>query len=244
MNVPYWVARLAADFWDAVGSVPPFPRDLGRVVGYAFPLTVHPIEALSTARVQQWLCSRNMSVPLDATDRRLQAGLFARGGAGFIFLDSADDEREQRFSLAHELAHFLRHYWQPRQQGRAALGEPVLEVFDGKRLPHPSERLGALLANVPLGCHVHLMARDERVAAGPIAVAEEEADRLAYELLAPAELVAVKLHSVEVSNRQVWAANVLQEVFGLPPGAATAYAALLVPEKPADPLLGWLRKNL
>ena len=54
--------------------------------------------------------------------------------------------------------------------------------------------MGALLRNVPLGFHVHLMRRGPRreVLTADVAVAEEEADRLAYELLAPAEAVLAR----------------------------------------------------
>jgi len=63
----------------------------------------------------------------------------------------------------------------------------VLEVLDGRRRPGPAERLHALLGGVPVGFHTHLLARDgDGRAAGAEAAAEREADRLAYQLLAPA----------------------------------------------------------
>jgi Zn-dependent peptidase ImmA (M78 family) len=38
----------------------------------------------------------------------------ARAGHGFISLDGSDADDERRFSLAHELAHFLLDYQDPR----------------------------------------------------------------------------------------------------------------------------------
>ena len=64
--------------------------------------------------VLEWLRRQGIEFPLTEADRPLRACLVCRRGAGFVFLDGGDDEAEQRFSLAHELAHFLRDYWRPR----------------------------------------------------------------------------------------------------------------------------------
>ena len=72
-------------------------------------------------------------------------------------IDAADPEDEQRFTLAHELAHFLRDYWRPRQMAQQRLGAEAVAILDGKRPPTPQERLAALLREVPLGFHVHLI---------------------------------------------------------------------------------------
>src|SRR5205085_3975397 len=112
-------------------------------------------------------------------DRPLRGCLLACDGAGFIFLDAADPPAERTFSLAHELAHFLRDYWRPRQRAFAALGGSVREVFDGGRAPRREERLHALLRGVSLGPHVHLMARDGGTPPPEVAAAESDADRLA-----------------------------------------------------------------
>ena len=117
---------------------------------------------------------------------RRAACLAARDGAGFILLDAADPPRERVSSLAHELAHFLWHYWRPREWVRKHLGPGAAAVFDGRRKATPAERLRALLSYIPLGPHVHLMERGPRreIVDESVAAAEDEADRLAYELLA------------------------------------------------------------
>ena len=95
-----------------------------------------------------------------------------------------------------------------------------------------SAPISALLARVPVGFHAHLMARDGagRIASERIAAAERDADRLAYELLAPAE-------SVLAAADRTSAACVLQEVYGLPPAQALDYSDLLFrAPPPPDPL--------
>ncbi len=213
MNVPLWAAELAAAFWAEVGEVEPFPRRLQRSILRALDLSIVLLTRLRLFGVLEWLRRQGIGLPLTDADRPLRACLVCRRGAGFIFLDGADDEAEQCFSLAHELAHFLRHYWRPRQRASARLGGRILEVFDGRRVPDPAERLHALLAGVPLGFHAHLMGRGVR-AAGSVAAAEEEADRLAYELLAPAEAVVARLHGEGADGDRVRTAALLHEFFG------------------------------
>jgi IrrE N-terminal-like domain len=232
-----WVQELAAAFWKEVGKLEPFPRTLSRAIHQTLPLRVRYLPGLRLAEVRDRLQRDGISLPDDAVDRLLRACLTARYGHGFIFIDQNDPEDEQRFSLAHELAHFLRDYWQPRHRACHRLGEHVLEVFDGKRPPTTAERINALLAHVPIGFHVHLLERDgqDRLVDRAVARAEDEADLLAYELLAPAAAVSATMVAQEEHAVLV---RVLQEKYRLPAAQARAYSQHLLPrERPVDPLL-------
>src|SRR5206468_10121310 len=181
-----------------------FPRSLQVPIARALTMSVTALPRLHLGGVRAWLADGGMDWSCPVADRRLRACLVARHGWGYVFLEEAEDEDEQRFSLAHELAHFLRHYWQPRQDAVRHLGKTILEVFDGRRGPTPAERLHGLLSDSPLGFHVHLMERD--VAGLPVTeavrVAEEEADRLAFELLAPAEEVRARAEPGGATGRE------------------------------------------
>jgi hypothetical protein len=156
-----------------------------------------------------------------------------------VFLDGADPEDEQRLSLAHELAHFLRHYWHPRREACRQLGEQVVEVLDGRRLPTLEERMHALIARVPIGFHWHLMQCDGRghFASEEVVAAEREADRLAYELLAPAEEVFKRAGDVQGDSGRAVLSELLRKDFGLPTAHAERYSRILRPPIPADPFL-------
>jgi hypothetical protein len=166
----------------------------------------------------------------------------ARNGHGVALIDGADGEDEQRFSIAHELAHFLRDYWSLRRRILKRLGGEVLRVLDGERAPTPQERLHALLRNVSLGFHLHLMERDGEgnPLTSSIAQAEDDADCLAYELLAPAEHV---LGNSESPNQRILERS-LREFYGLPRVQALRYAGLLLPNLKSDPLLLRLRSAM
>ena len=239
MSAPLWVRELAGGFWDLVPGGPgPFPRSLaGPIARTGLEVTVRESAGLDVAGVARYLAGIGVGWKLDVADRPLRACLVACNGAGFVFLDAADPDDERRFSLAHELAHFLRHYREPRRRAVERIGPRVLEVLDGLRPPTPAEQLHGLLRRAPAGPHVHLMERGERGAVpAEIAAAESEADRLAFELLAPADIVLAD----EPADSTLLTARLVGG-FGLPEGAARAYAGLLRPGTREGGLLGRLK---
>jgi hypothetical protein len=239
VSAPFWVAELANDFWEAAGMREPFPRFLRVPIARALTVSVTALPRLHLGGVRAWLVDGGMNWPCPVADRRLRACLVARCGWGYVFLDEADAEDEQRFSLAHELAHFLRHYWQPRRDAVRRLGPAILEVFDGRRAPTAAEQLQALLSGSQFGFHVHLMERDAggRPVTEAVRLAEEEADRLAFELLAPAAEVLVCAGSSRGTPDREQVAPLLHETFGLPALQAARYAEALLPAPADDPLL-------
>jgi Zn-dependent protease with chaperone function len=161
-----------------------------------------------------------------------------------VFLDSEMPEDERRFTLAHELAHFLLDYRAPRMRALVALGEGVRPVLDGLRPPSVEERVHALLEGTPLGVVGHLM---ERPTAGlpssAVLSIETRADRLALELLAPAALVLEKvkgLRRMPYRERVDALAALLVREHGLPAGIAGRYASGLLHSHVGPSFRDWL----
>jgi len=243
VSVPLWVSELAGAFWGQAGGGEPFPRGLRRPLALgAFDVTVREMAGLSVRGAERYLADLGFGWPSAAADRPLRACLVAFAGGAFLFLDADDPPAEQTFSLAHEVAHFLRDYWQPRCRAASALGEGILDVLDGVRPPRRAERLHGLLRGVPVRGHVHLMARDGGLMTAAVAGAEADADRLAWELLAPEAEVRARLPEGAGAGK---AASLLCEAFGLPATVALVYAAVLFPPPlPCDPLTERLKKAL
>jgi hypothetical protein len=145
-----------------------------------------------------------------------------------VFLDGSDSDDERRFSLAHEVAHFLCDYLDPRERALRALGDRIREVLDGERAPRPEERLSALLRGVELGIYAHWMERspDGAVTSAAVLAGEDRADRLALELLAPSRHVQEQLRHLG-SSSVVEAVGLLVREYGLPRSHASSYMRFL-----------------
>lgn len=228
MSLPLWCQLLAEGFWAKAGRPPAFPRDL-TAAARALPLSVIELDGVSVAAVRRWFERLGLPAPPDEPDRPLRACLVALTGDGFAFIDRRDDPAERRFSLAHEIGHYLRDYLTPRAAVAAKLGAAALEVLDGARPPTPAERLHAVLRGAAVGPFAHLLRRDDsgRPLTPAERAAEAAADRLAFELLAPLDAVGEPASRAELTERLVCE-------FGLPPAPAAAYAAIARPAPPVE----------
>jgi hypothetical protein len=157
--------------------------------------------------------------------------MVAHAGKGFLFYDSQDEVHQQRFTLAHEVAHFVLDHQLPRARALRAFGRDILPVLNGKRAPTPDESLFLMFERIPFGVQVRLMERDASgdPCTGWAKEMEQRADRLAFEILAPAQEV---LPLVRRSTRQEAEAELVSH-FGLPQQEARSYVRLLLAREPA-----------
>ncbi|NNB91363.1 ImmA/IrrE family metallo-endopeptidase [Corallococcus exiguus] len=207
-------------------SFPPgFPRDIAAEAPLRHPLDLVGMPGLTVEGVRQWLVQRGLPAELSGADRRLYGCMVARAGAAALFFDSDDSEAEQRFTLAHEVAHYVLDHLLPRTRALDFFGEGILPVLDGEREPRLNEYMDSRFSDVPLGLQVHLMNRGEAGDAdsGAVLLAEERADHLALELLAPMTAARAELNEVTVTEGP----RRLETVFGLPTAAARTYARML-----------------
>jgi hypothetical protein len=224
----------AERFWAAADAKEGFPRTLERTVLQIFPLVIVKLPGLGVAAMRRWLSNRGVRVGALVPDKGLRGGLFARGGVGVVFLDGMDTADEARFSLAHEVSHFLLDYLWPREAAVLALGEGVREVLDSARPPSHEERLSAVLRRVKLGFFTHLLDRDRfgQITRATVLEAEDRADRLALELLAPRQEVVTdaRRHGIEMgeSGSAASLTALLTVTFGLPESCSQRYAQHLL----------------
>lgn len=231
-----WISELVEGFWESAGGGTPYPRDLMPVVSLALPVAVTMLPALALDRIEDWLARQGCEQSFRCANRRLQGGLIARAGIGLIFVDSVSAVDERRFTLAHEVAHFLVDYMGPRQRALAVLGDGIAGVLDGRRLPTRKEQVDAVLGSCPLGVYTDLLERDGDRGAHAASL-EDRADRVAWELLAPAETV-LRLVS-DISSPDL--STLLREQFGLPIVESDRYARRLRREcGPPPSFVDWL----
>jgi hypothetical protein len=162
-------------------------------------------------------------------------------GFGAVFVDGSDPEDERRFTLAHEVSHFLLDYHLPRHTAQQRLGRDILDVLDGLRSPTVDERVDGLLSLVSVTPHTHLLEQkgDGSFARSEVWRAETRADQLAVEILAPFQAVCSDL-VVAGSDRTysaclASACRLLAEGYGLPEAIARSYALTVAEELTGGP---------
>jgi hypothetical protein len=243
MNHCYLIEKIADEFWSLAREAPGYPFEEALI--WAVPLDVRAIAGLRVSDAHMWAQRAGIAHRFPGRDRRLRGCLIAYKDKGMILLDARDPADEQRFTLAHEAAHFLLDYHGPRQRALAALGESIRPVLDGQRAPTLEERLHAVLAAAPLGALSHLMERpDEGLPAGIVLDVEDRADRLALELLAPAGPILELLHQPalpgEFPARLAYLTAMLATAHGLPPTIAASYARFLLRRNGGPRFRDWL----
>jgi hypothetical protein len=235
---------LAQKFWARLLDTPPdYPRDLSLVLPALFPAMICPLPRLTVHSAERWLRGIGAELSLGSEDRALRGCTVAYHGQGVIFLDGADPLLEQRFTLAHEAAHLFMDYFLPLEDTIRAAGQESLDVIFGKREPTERERALAALAGRRFAMFLHLLPR-KRSGRLPteIQTREDDADRLACELLAPAHDVSRVAPSPVATASDIDTA--LTSYFGLPESIAEPYAAHLARRlRPAPSFVEWLRPS-
>ncbi|MGP0026719.1 MAG: ImmA/IrrE family metallo-endopeptidase [Streptosporangiaceae bacterium] len=224
LTLPGWLRHAVGRFWANADEDPVFPRGLHLPVLMNLPLAIIEIDGLTLGNLDEWLHRHHLPRLGDIADRPLRGCVVAYGGIGLLFVDRSDDPEQRRQTLAHEAGHFIVDYLIPRENVAQRRPE-LLDVLDGEREPTDAERFDALLADLPIGFHTHLLERDIR--GGHLSEAttdvEDRAERLAFELLAPLQRVLAELSPT--AEHEI--PQLLQQRFGLPAGVATRYAGYI-----------------
>jgi len=244
-SINHLVENTALEFWERVGTTPSYPCDIGRwLIRSQLPLAIKPVPMLDIEKVNAWAYKHDESYVFREKNRRLR-GCILPGKVSTIFVEANDLLKEQRFTIAHEGGHFLLDYQLPRDKAVAALGENIIEIFDGKRQPTVEERLHGILADVRVSVTPHLMERpEEGLPMGSILDAEDRADRLALELLAPAPSLQEEMSGNSVPKgfqaRLTFLSERLYTFYGLPQSIAAFYADMLLRQWGEPTFQDWL----
>jgi Zn-dependent peptidase ImmA (M78 family) len=114
-DVVDWVR---SNCFSANGGQPSYPiafNTLSARIRESFRIAIHSIPHLDIARIAATV--QRLGLPFESTtlDRysALAGFLYAYHGGGIIFIEETDPEERQKFSLAHELGHFINDYYRP-----------------------------------------------------------------------------------------------------------------------------------
>lgn len=220
--------QIVDSFWRMAGDTELFPRSLERAIALALPVAIIKLPHLALGSIETWLNLRQINYSFNCSSRFVRGCLICYGGKGFIFCDGTDPLDEIRLTLAHEVGHFLVDYWHPRQKVINKFGAGILEVFDGVREPTIAERLHSIFESTSIGITTNLMDRQD--ANDTTWTAENEADKIGFELLAPARdvLKTTDFSRTMYSQRLDVLSEKLVGEYGLPVHAAKTYASILL----------------
>lgn len=222
--------EIVDSFWKSVGEQETFPRTLERSISLALPVALVKLPRLDLRAIENWLLRRNVQYLFDCENRTVRGCLVAFGGKGIVFVDGTDSLNELRFTVAHETAHFLIDYWQPRNKSSIKYGSSILEVFDGLREPSVDERVYSIINGSPIGLFTNLMERKSQNELNETWQVENKADKVALALLAPPEAVykMADFSSKSFAERKQEIVSVLISTFGLTEYVAASYGTDLL----------------
>jgi Zn-dependent peptidase ImmA (M78 family) len=85
------------------------------VISETYPIAVHQMEGLDIRKVARAVEQLGGSIETNVLDQyvALAGFLYAHRGGGLIFIERGDTEERRKFTLAHELGHFINEYYEP-----------------------------------------------------------------------------------------------------------------------------------
>ena len=225
------IANIASDFWKRTGPSKSPPFDIYGAISFTLPVDIVNLSELSLRKIEVWLRNRNIPLTIGVDDRDIHGFILMSKGCGFIFINGTDPEDERRYSVAHELSHFILDYKIPRDRAIEKFGIHILEVLDGYREPSLTERIDSVLKSVVIQTYTHLLEKkgDGSFESAKVFDAENDADMLALELLAPSSKVIKG--TKEGQSKPVFSEfrnncyKLLVEKYGLPSSISEEYAS-------------------
>jgi len=177
-----WPSGIVVEAVSRVVEAPTAAIDLESLVAMRLPLAQLVIPRLTAERVRAWLVAHQTQAGIELEQGGLRGALVARDGIGIAFINGSDARIERRFSLAHEVGHFVAEYLAERVNMQRIGGDSMFDVLEGRRAATAAERLRFAVAARPLSVRLWSCT-------GSPADSERLANRVATELLAPAEIL-------------------------------------------------------
>lgn len=227
------LSNIAEEFWLITGQKYHPPYDIIGAVALSLPIDIVCLSELSVRGVQDWLLKKGINISININDRDLHGFILTSRGSALIFVNGSDSEDERRFTVAHEVSHFLLDYNIPRSRILDKLGTQVKDVVDGIREPTLLEQVNGIINGLSVEPFTHLLEKygDGSFEQVKIFQSENNADFLALELLAPRQKVVAQVlrsnskPSFDVFREKVH--KVLVKKYGLPDSIAQDYAVSL-----------------
>lgn len=235
-EVGYW----AQWFWRRAGGWPTPPVDIGYAATCALEVGVRQVPGLTTGNAVHHLRHFGVARADSGSERELHGCISIGSRGGMILVEMCDDDSQQRFTVAHEVSHYILEVHRHHRRAAQRMGDDYVAALYGRREATSTERIDTWLNNLRSSSITHFMDRGSNggYSCGNTLEAECSADRLALEILAPrVEMVRTVLDCRKLPFRDVDDAvrRFAEKRFGLPNEVAGPYASRLVWELTGGP---------
>lgn len=175
-----------AELYRICAMTPPTQKErvvvLNELLG-GYNLTCIELEGLTSEAASHFLMRRGaIFEPIQSANQEQLAGyIYVDSSNGYIFVERDDLLVRRRFSVAHELGHYVLHFYPLLREERLSNSYEQLEITEGLALSSAEEDVDEL----PEGRVLHT----PHLRLPPYEQMEKEANQFAAELLMPAESV-------------------------------------------------------
>lgn len=221
----------------------PYSLDLAKDLVDSLGIWVENLEHLSFPIVQEWHRKKDFCFDGDYHDREIHGFLKVAGGAAVIFINASDSYAQRRFTLAHELAHFLIEQKWVSEWIRGSLGGAIEDKWSRGSDLDTEDRLLGVLKGIPLKSQEHLLdsTGESVLKRERISLAEWHADLLAFELLAPMDRLLEEARSAGHEATTAKSHDLLVSKYLFPQQEAKVYARLIADKiYPNGAIRDWL----
>lgn len=230
------IQQVAKAFWKASLLEIKFPISttlLEQAILLTEPIAVIKLNKLNLLEISKYFTARGNSISCPLDNKELYGFILSHNGYTYIFLNGTESVQEQRFTLAHEFAHYLSDYKLPRQSIIEKCGVSIIEALNNKRHFTTEEKLLALVQGYSLKAFTYLLDASATSAFERLHVwkAENKADELAMEILAPYTHILQDINRDSIvksfSSLQQYLPKLLQVKYGFTINLARLYGKSL-----------------
>ena len=220
-------------FWKRAGRRSEYPVNIGYAAMSALEVYVEEVAGLTTHAAVFHVRRAGISCAISHDESRLHGCVVVGRRGAVILVEKNDDEAQKRFTIAHEVAHYILEVRRHRERAADRMGRDFSDVLYGSREATPTERIDAWLSDVRSDKILHLMDRAPGGGYGCARTMDAEcvADELALEILAPRSDVKEALSSLGrmgFAESLSAARRIAERRYGLPGAIAGVYASRAV----------------
>lgn len=181
------IERIARKFWATTQAEFRYDYDIVKAVESSLNVHLIRMQQLNPTKIISWLASHNMDIPFESKATHLNGALLIKNDNVIMFIDAAENAVQQRYTLAHQVSHFLLNYQMPKERAIMTLGKEIAQVLSGNTEASVTQLVQSTVSNITGNVYTLLIEKwDESTSFDwELLRTKDPAVSLTLELLAP-----------------------------------------------------------